>query len=493
MKEDFNDYLNINLPGKKNVIFIFPKQTFSPLDYEEKKENVALYKNDTLKKQFTDYILSNPSVEKYRRASFYLIRRDIITKLDEEKTISQLGIRNGDKIIISFYKPNMEHEQDQEQGQKQVQEQSQQGEICNSERKLTKEIPPISPIVTPVTKPPRKKKWSLYLKIGSVVLLIIIIIIIVLCTLPPRPPYPIIFTKEKLKVNKEYPVNRLFIFNSQQVNELKFEGEKIGKENSYHNLNETSDFIFITRKTYVEKDQDKLIEKEWYTGYIAIYHLMKPNITHNNHILYSQNFTDFLNITKKELNERDIYIETNESNYCFIKMDFYQNGNIKNIYLPKNFNLSYYSYIEEIIRLIIPKISDNLFIDSIDEALKELIEMNNNEENNTYNNTFGEEEENSEKDLRNLKFKRKKKYLNSKYSKKRLSNDDDNNNSEISYTTEDYILPPLSETAEYEFRQADIINNSIYDDTTNTSLDNNYTNLTELSIKSIETDEVRME
>ena len=90
---------------------------------------------------------------------------------------------------------------------------------------------------------------------------------------------------------------------------------------------------------------------------------MKPNTTHNNHILYSQNITDFLNITKKELNERDVYIENNESNYCFIKIDFYQNGNIKNIYLPKTFNLSYYSYIEEIIRLLIPKISDNLFID----------------------------------------------------------------------------------------------------------------------------------
>ena len=41
------------------------------------------------------------------------------------------------------------------------------------------------------------------------------------------------------------------------------EGEKINKENSYHNFNKTSDFLFITRNAYIEKDENEnnLIEK----------------------------------------------------------------------------------------------------------------------------------------------------------------------------------------------------------------------------------------
>ena len=49
---------------------------------------------------------------------------------------------------------------------------------------------------------------------------------------------------------------------------------------------------------------------------------------------------NFLNITKKSLKERDVYYQTNESNYCFINIEFYQNGEIKNIYLPDGFLLS---------------------------------------------------------------------------------------------------------------------------------------------------------
>ena len=495
-----NDYLNINLTGsKKNVTFVFREQSISPSDKEMKK-NVNLYTNYTLKKQFIDFLLSNPTFSRYREASFYLNRNNTITKLNPEKTVSRLGIGNFDTIIISFYEPNDERNQEQ------------QGD--NSDRiNINLQITQAEIIKEPLTLT-RKKNWKKYLIIGSIILIISIFLIVYF--LWPSPPKPPIFTKEKLKVNKVYPVNRLFIFNSQQVNEIKIEGEIVSKNNSYHNFNKTNDFIFITRNAYVEKDEDNLVEKEWYTGYIAIYHLKIPNTTNttnatntnNNIIIYSQDITNFLNISIEKSNERETYVEYNESNYCFIKIDFYRNGNVKNIYLPKSFSLDYYSYIEEIIKLLIPKISDNLFIDSIDDAVEEFNEINKREEkdNDTdiYNNTFSEEEkeeeEDSEKDLRNLKFKRKKKYLNSKYFKKRLSNDDNNNNetqinnSEISYTTEEYILSPLSKSVDYDFRQAATINNSTYDNTTNTTLNNNnYTNLTELSIKSIETDEVRME
>ena len=54
------------------------------------------------------------------------------------------------------------------------------------------------------------------------------------------------------------------------------------------------------------------------------------------------------------------YTEENDTS-CFIKIEFYENGEIKNILYPfKNFSLDYYQYIKDYINLIIPKISSNL-------------------------------------------------------------------------------------------------------------------------------------
>ena len=126
--------------------------------------------------------------------------------------------------------------------------------------------------------------------------------------------------------------------------------------------------------------------------------------------------------------------------------------------------------------------------------------MNNNQQNDSI----------SEGDLRNLNFKKEKKNLNFKYYKKKLANNDDNNNNddtsnqlnnnEISYTLEDYLSPPLTKSIEYELREANIINDSSYDNNIsdilidNNKLNNsNYSNLTECTIKSIETDDIKME
>ena len=474
------DILNINLSGKINVIFYFPKQSFSLLNYKEVEENVNLYKKYTLQKQFKDFILSNPYLIKYRNSSFFLHKNKRFTQLNENKTISQLGLKNGDIIYISNFEPKVETD-----------------EICNSERVVLpeKEGMPLPQRGNEVHNLPKKKRWLFKI--------LVLITFIITFFLWPRKKHLKIKKKKKLLVNKAYPVNRLFIFKSKQLNEIKIEGEKINNTNATQNFNKTSDFIFITRDAYVEKNENTLIEKEWYTGYIGIFHLIQPNETHVNHIIYDKNINDFLNLTKKDLNKQDVYYQINGSNFCFIKLDFYQNGEIKNIYLPEGFLLSYYSYIEEIIKLLIPKISKNLYIESIDEKLNEIIQLNN---NNTTNDSNNEEKEN-ESDLRNLKLKKKKK---NKYYKKRLSNDEsenDNNNqvnnSEISYTIEDYLTPPLTESIEYELREAKIINDSFYDNNTsdmlidNNTLNNNnfsnLTNLTECAIKGIETEAVKME
>jgi hypothetical protein len=202
---------------------------------------------------------------------------------------------------------------------------------------------------------------------------------------------------------------------------MKVEGENIKEEDSYHNFSKTCDFIFITRDSFLEKNFSTLTEKTWYSGYIAIYNLIIPNSTHDNHIIYDKKINDYLGINKRRLSSRDVYYINNGSDFCFVKIEFYHNGEIKNIYLPKGFLLEHYSYIKENIKLLIPKISQNLYVDSIENKLNEIIETNNNEGYNEstttniiddYEEEWEEEyEEEEENYLRNLNQNKKRKNI----------------------------------------------------------------------------------
>ncbi len=81
------------------------------------------------------------------------------------------------------------------------------------------------------------------------------------------------------------------------------------------------------------------------------------------------------NKNKRNLNQKDDidlkYIDENETS-CFVKIQFYENGEIKNIFLPTIFSSSNMIYINNIIKLIIPKLSPNLFVDNINDKLIEL-------------------------------------------------------------------------------------------------------------------------
>ena len=197
-----------------------------------------------------------------------------------------------------------------------------------------------------------------------------------------------------------------------------------------------------------------------------------------------------------------------------MKIEFYQNGNIKNIYLPNLFPLEHFSFIKEIIRLLIPKISKNLYIDSIEDELNKITEINKNEENYTNNNisyeneTFNfNDEETQRKYLRNLNTIQKFNYIKRKVNSNNTiynsnnSNNSNYNNSEISYICEDYVTQQLSKSIDFDLREVNIINDSINDNYTDTNNDNDankqnnsyFSNLTELSIRSVETDEIKIE
>ena len=126
----------------------------------------------------------------------------------------------------------------------------------------------------------------------------------------------LLFQKEIFVTKKTYPSNRLFLFSGEQLTEMKVEGENIKEEDSYHNFSKTCDFIFITRDSFLEKNDSTLIEKTWYSGYIAIYNLIIPNSTHDNHIIYDQKINEYLRINKRRLSSRILYKQWKRFLFC---------------------------------------------------------------------------------------------------------------------------------------------------------------------------------
>ena len=115
--------------------------------------------------------------------------------------------------------------------------------------------------------------------------------------------------------------------------------------------------------------------------------------------------------------------------------------------------------------------------------------------------------------MRNLNLDKKKKYPDILYINRRLfdnnnniSNYNNSNGSKITYSQEHYLTKPLSKSINYEFRQANTIDNfnsfsdfftdGFSDDYSNINRlndNNSYSNLTEYTMKSIENDELKME
>jgi hypothetical protein len=162
---------------------------------------------------------------------------------------------------------------------------------------------------------------------------------------------------------------------------MKLEGEKIPKKDSSQKLWMTSDSIFIVRNEKEEKNEVNLTEKKLYTGYIALLNLTSHNKTDDMMIIYDKTLNNILNNNNlRSLDEPDLKYVGEDGNFCLAKIEFYLNGDIKNYYISKGMSTTEFSLIEEISKLIIPKISSDLYIKSIDQYFDDL-SKNQNENN----------------------------------------------------------------------------------------------------------------
>jgi len=431
------------------------------ISYQNKKEiltkKIVADKDDYLGEVIENF-LKNNSIEIKDNYYLYLKRKNYYEKeLQKEKYISELGLKDKDIILISLL-PNLSKNYDKTK-------------LYPSRRRSIKNN--------------QKGNKKLYIIIFSIFLIIILISLTILA---------IIFFKNKFKnkklienskkenliINKKYIKNLFIRFESKKETLMKIEGEKTKKNKSEDFLSQISDFFFIVRDKDIEFDEINLIQNEVYTGYIAFLNVTLRNKTKDMITIFDKTLNNYLNTrNKREIKNIDLQYIGNEGNICFVKLEFYQSGEIKDYYIPNGTSINDFNYIEDIARLIIPKIKSELYVKSINDSINELLFSTN--DSNT----------NSSNKRRNLSKRKQKKYKiqdNINVIKRNLENNL-NGTKEYSYNEtnymgeveiEEYLTIPDSESENFDLRQAD-------------NLNKNYSNLTQYSMNNIESDEVEME
>ena len=198
------------------------------------------------------------------------------------------------------------------------------------------------------------------------------------------------YSKEKLVANLSYNPDILYRYHSVKKIDLIVDGDDMQNDKSSQTVKQYIDFAFIIRNKFFEIENNTT-KKYWFTGYIGILNITINNGSDNTLILYDKNLNQLLNEADenqqksnnnlRNLNESNDIIDDENDEYeylkrndtsSFIKINFYENGEIINIFLPDKFLPSNFMYIENIIKLIIPKLSPNLYIKNITSKLDEL-------------------------------------------------------------------------------------------------------------------------
>ena len=234
-----------------------------------------------------------------------------------------------------------------------------------------------------------------------------------------------VYNIEELITKKRpyYLTNMLYLYKSDKIMKIFIENRQ--KMENYK-LNTTTieqymDFGLLIRDENQEILEEQNLTKKWFTGYLYLLNLTINNGTHDMHLSYNEELHKSIqNINKtnrrnlRKLSESRVPLILNDvKELCFVKVNFYENGEIKDIFYPEEFNLNLMVYINKIAKLIIPKLSKNLYTENIDQKIAEInnqLEEEDEEEeeeeeeyieNSLWENEFEQEifDENSENDI----------------------------------------------------------------------------------------------
>ena len=188
-----------------------------------------------------------------------------------------------------------------------------------------------------------------------------------------------IYLLEELVTKKRpyYPNNSIFFYISDKIMNVELETVLTNDSNGANmtDIKEVMDFALIIRDESQEIFEEESLIRNWFTGYITLLNLKVNNGTHDMNLNYNKDIKDMINgFDENKIrnlnNDNDSILLNDENEIFFVKIHFYENGEIKDIFYPEDFNTENMVYINTITKLIIPKLSKHLFSENVNEKIK---------------------------------------------------------------------------------------------------------------------------
>ena len=344
-----------NIKNIKLIVRIKYKQEISGILYD-KEDDINLYQRETIQQAFNRYTTKNGIRSlKNKTYNFFLIRGEEYRLIDKEKKIMELDLNFGDVIEVVFSDNILDTN----------------GENIYTIKKLGK-----------------KNKRNLLLIIIILALVIVVVLggigAILYFFVFKKKKEPIKekeeYQQEELVTKISYTPDILYRYQSSKRTNMIVSGLNETNEDSNQSIDQYIDFVFILRNKHFEIENN-ITQKNWFSGYIGILNITINNGTDDMMIFYDNNLNKYINKESYNKYKRNLisdntslnndYTEENDTS-CFIKIEFYENGEIKNIYIPNVFIMSNMLFIDNIIKLIIPKITPKLYTNNITDELAKL-------------------------------------------------------------------------------------------------------------------------
>jgi len=497
-RESENSYINVLIDLSPNIPF--------------ENKDIYLDKNKVLDVEIKKFLKDNNIKIEEEYYLYLKINGEITKELDKKKTVFKLGLKPNDEILISKRKkidrkkrivikedlsfnddPVLDVNKIQTKKKRNIHNNNSkfQTEFYNkytvkSENRLIHNIPKNE------EKKLKKKNKIIIITIAILGLLFIGVGLFFFLKfikkrknksleLESESMFNKVYKEEVLATKINYNIDYLLRYFNEKTMKIEMESDEVDENEGTKSVNKSSDFIFIVREKHIENDDIKLIKKLWFTGYISFLNVIVNNGTNETLIMYDKDLNLHLsNNNLSVLNEKAFNQIDEEGKMCFAKIDFYENGDIKNIYYPNGLSTSNIDNIKEAIELIIPKISKNLFVDNITDFLNSPDPM-------VLNNLRNLSQNNKYEKLKKIRYKVAfNNNLNNR--NRKLSNDSINetvNNASDYMYIEEYLSSPLTPSSKLDLREI----NNITDGET----DSGNQNLTRFSHQNVESDLAKLE
>ena len=458
------------------------------IDNKNKTVKLRLNNDDNLLDSFNSYtsnIRINKSNIGSEKKSFYLVRGKKRIILDKNEKIKNLDLKEGELILVSNSDINSDF-------------------VYGETRKNANPIDVINL---------RQKKYILLFVLFAIIALGLSFFLIYYFFFRSKKEENIhqnkIYQKEELITKKRpyYPTKMLFLYRSDKIMNLDLK-TKIKIDNNktkIPKIKEFMDFGLLIREEHQDFDEDKNMTKVWYTGYISLLNLTINNETHDFSLNYNEEIHQYINkISYKHKNNLRILNKVNKhiiltdiKEKCFAKINFYENGEIKDIFIPKEFDIENILYINRIANYIIPKLSKNLYSQNISEKIEDIIKSNNKisedeEEDEIINEGLMDDDIEDENEQENLEENTERSDIDKmEYETNKNNGNSLRRNSESSDNTDDIVYDNVNEN-EIENSKSLNEDSAIYS-LKGINENNTFSNITDFEMQSLQGEKAELE